>query len=134
LARSEESSGGSPPDVTPEDGAVADAGGRALACTLAAALAFAAVVMVIAAVDLGETPLKSEISRADAVAGVEVYDGSSTAKTASTVAFWASGATAAAAVLAALVVAGTRRWNPFLMPLAGLAIVLGAIAILINNI
>ena len=113
---------------------MADAGGRALACTLAAALAFAAAVMAMASLDLGDTPLQSEISRADAVAGVEVYEGSSSAKTLSTIAFWASGAAAAAGVLAALIMAATRRWNPALMPLAGLSVVLGATGILINNI
>ena len=113
---------------------MADAGGRALACTLAAALAFAAAVMVMAAIDLSDTPLRTEVSRADAVAGVEVYDGSSAAKTLSTVAFWASGVSAAAGVLAALVVAATRRWNRAVMPLAGLSVTLGGIGILINNL
>jgi Mn2+/Fe2+ NRAMP family transporter len=134
LASSEESPGAQSPGKPPEDGAVADAGGRALACTLAAALAFAAAVMIMTAIDLGGTPLESEVSRADAIAGTEVYDGSSTAKTLSTIAFWASGVTAAVAVLAALVVAGTRRWNGALMPLAGLSVVLGAIGVLINNL
>lgn len=90
--------------------------------------------MVAAALDLGDTPLRSEIPRADAAVGeVEFYDGSEAAKTLSTISFWASAASAAAAVLAALVVAATRRWNRALMPLAGLAVVLGGAGILINN-
>lgn len=56
------------------------------------------------------------------VTGVEVYEGSSTAKTLSTVAFWASGVAAAAGVVAAFVVAAIRRWNRALMPLAGLSV------------
>jgi len=134
LVRSSETSGGAAPDPQPLDDGTPGAGGRALTCTLAAALAFAAAVMVAAALDLGNTPLRSEISRADAAAGgVEFYEGSKTAKTLSTISFWASAASAAAAVLAALVVAATRRWNRALMPLAGLAVVLGGTGILINN-
>lgn len=103
--------------------------------TLAAALGFAAAVMIMAALDLGDTPLRSELSRADAAAGgVEFYDGSATAKTVSTIAFWASGAAAAAAVALALLIAATNRWSRWLMPAAGLAVILGAIGILINNV
>jgi hypothetical protein len=134
LVNSEERPGGDSPGTPSEDGAVADAGGRALACTLAAALAFAAAVMVMAAIDLGDTPLRGEIPPADESAGAEFYDGSSTAKTLSTIAFWASGACAAAAVVAALVVAATRRWNRALMPLAGLSVLLGGAGVLINNL
>lgn len=99
------------------------------------ALAFAAAVMIMAALDLADTPVQSEIPRADAAAGgVEFYDGSKTAKTVSTIGFWASGAAATAAVLTALVVAATRRWNRALLPLAGVSVILGAVGILINNI
>lgn len=91
--------------------------------------------MIMTALDLGDTPLRSELSRVDAAAGgVEFYDGSATAKTMSTIAFWASGAVAATAVALSLLIAATNRWSRGLMPAAGLAVALGATGIVINNV
>jgi hypothetical protein len=114
----------------------ADRGGRALAALLGCALVFAAVVMILAAVDIDDTPLRSELQLSDVPVGgsVEYYDGSSTEKRVTTIAYFTSGALAAVAALFAFAIAISGRLNPLLWPATGLAIAVGVAGMLVNNV
>jgi hypothetical protein len=122
--------------ASPADPPRSDRGGRALAALLGCALVFAAVVMILAAVDIDETPLRSELQLSDVPVGgsVEYYDGSSTEKTVTTIAYFTSGALAAVAALLAFAIAITGRLNRLLWPATGLAIAVGVAGLLVNNV
>jgi hypothetical protein len=128
-----------PPPAAPADDETASGGWRALGVVLALALAFASAVMIIAMVDIGDTP------RCDDRAGVqaeilkegpdaECFDGSSAQKTISLVLGWPSGILAGIAALFALYFAATGRRGRTLLQLVALAIVLGALSIGIGSI
>jgi hypothetical protein len=129
----------SPPSAPP--GEEEPSGGwRALGVVLALALAFACAVMVVAMVDIGDTPrcddpaaLEEErVESGDLV--IECFDGSQTQKVISLVLGWPAGILAGIAALVALFFAATGRQGQLLLRLTGTAIVLGGLSILIGSI
>ena len=113
---------------------------RPLAALLALVLAFAAVAMALAMVDIGGTPrcddpaaLAEEIAETGATE-VECFDGSETQKALSVVLGSASGLLAALAALAALVFALTGRRGSLMIRLTAAAIVLGGLGILVGSV
>ena len=123
-------------EAGPESAERADLGWRLLAFLLACALVFAAAVMIIAAADISDLPLESEVKGSDIPAGgsIDVYEGSATEHTLTTAAFFASGGLAAVAAVLALAIAITGRFNGLLWLATGAAIALGAGAVVLNNL
>lgn len=130
----------SPPPPPPPAAPVADderasGGWRALGVVLALALAFACAVMVIAMVDIGDTPIEKDcVTPSQGGTCLEYFDGSSAQKTATLVLGWPSGLIAGIAALLALVFAATGRHGRLLLQLTGAAIALGAASILIGSV
>jgi hypothetical protein len=124
-----------PPPTVPEE-EKASGGWRALAIVLALALAFASAVMIVAMVDIGDTPTCDDVlsGEAELPSDNECFDGSSGQKTASLVLGWPSGVLAGVAALFALYFAATGRHGRTLLQLVGLALVLGALSIGIGSI
>lgn len=129
-----------PAPPPPADDGKASGGLRALAAVIALVLAFAAAVMIFVAVDIGETSTCDQFF-GDVASGEitpdpddECFDGSSAQKTISVVLAWASGVAGVLAVLAALALAITGRRGRLLAQLAGAAIALGGLSILIGSI
>jgi hypothetical protein len=118
----------------------AGGGWRVLGVILALALAFAAAVMIVAMVDIGDTPRcddEAAIAAERQATGEEViecFEGSSTQKTISLVLGWPSGVLAGLAGLLALYFAATGRRGTLLLRLTGVAIALGALSIVIGSI
>jgi hypothetical protein len=129
-----------PPPTTPAsaplDDGKASGGWRALGLILALVLAFACAVMVIAMADIGSTPTCDDVrSGAAAVpSDNECFDGSSGQKIISLVLGWPSGVLAGVAALIALMFTFTGRRGGLLLRITGLAVVLGALSILIGSI
>jgi hypothetical protein len=121
-----------PPPTTPDE-ETASGGWRALGVLLALALAFASAVMIVAMVDIGDTPVGAQECR-ETPGCDEYFDGSSGQKTASLVLGWPSGVLAGVAALFALYFAATGRRGRTLMQLVGVALVLGALSIGIGTI
>ena len=113
---------------------------RALALLIALVLAFGAAVMIAVAVDIGDTAtcdeFLEEVASGDRVPDFddECFDGSSAQKTISVVLAWASGIVGVVAALVALMVAVTGTRGPLLARVAGAAVVLGILSILIGSI
>jgi hypothetical protein len=110
---------------------------RLLSLLLGVALAFAATVMVVNALDVADALLRDdpEVKRAERQGeAVEYYDGSSAARTLTVALGMASGALALVAAVLSAWVAATARVSPLVMPLTGTAIVLGVATIVINNV
>jgi hypothetical protein len=113
---------------------------RWLGVLLALALAFAAAVMVVRVVEIGDLPRCDDQAAIDAKsaetgeAQIDCFKGSQTKKTISVAAGWPSGAVAAVASLLALYFAATGRRGPLLLRLTTAAIVLGAISIVTRSI
>ena len=124
-----------PPDDRTTEGR-AGGGWRVLALVLALALAFACAVMVIAMSDIGETPTCEEIRSGEAPipADRECFDGSSGQKTASLALGWPSAVVAGLAALIALYFTLTGRAGSLVLRVTGVAIVLGALSILVGSI
>ena len=124
-----------PPPTTPPDDS-ASGTWRALGGVLVVALAFACAVMVLAMVDIGETPTCDDILSGEAAlpADGECYDGSSTQKTINLVLGWPSGVLAGIAALMALYFVVTGRRGRLMLQLTGAAIVLGGLGILIGTL
>jgi hypothetical protein len=114
----------------------ASGGWRALGIVLALALAFASAVMIVAMVDIGDTPTCDDVLSGEAAlpSDNECFDGSSGQKTASLVLGWPSGVLAGVAALFALYFAATGRRGRTLLQLVGVALVLGALSIGIGSI
>jgi hypothetical protein len=124
-----------PPPTSAVDDDRASGGWRALGVVLALALAFACAVMVIAMVDIGDTPIEKDcVTPLQGGTCVEYFDGSSAQKTATLVLGWPSGVIAGIAALVALAFAATGRYGRLLLQLTGAAIVLGAASILIGSV
>jgi hypothetical protein len=123
-----------PPPPTREDRA--GGGWRVLAVILALALAFACAVMVVAMVDIGDTPSCDDVLSGEAAvpADGECFDGSSTQKTISLILGWPSAVLAGIAALVALFFTFTGRQGRLVLQLTGAAIVLGALSILIGSV
>jgi hypothetical protein len=142
-------SGTRPPEPTrpppPPPGAAADTetvsgGWRLLGVVLALALAFACAVLVIAMLDIGDTPrcddpaaLEEERAETGDLV-IECFEGSQVQKVISLVLGWPSGILAGIAALVALFFAATGRNGQLLLRLTGTAIVLGGLSILIGSI
>jgi len=122
-----------PPPTTEERGG---AGWRVLAVILALALAFACAVMVVAMVDIGDTPTCDDVLSGEAAvpSDGECFDGSSTQKTISLILGWPSAVLAGIAALMALFFTFTGRQGRLVLQLTGAAIVLGALSILIGSV
>jgi hypothetical protein len=129
-----------PPAGAPSDAEQATTGWRLLGVVLALALAFACAVMVIAMLDIGDTPrcddpaaLEEErVESGDLV--IECFEGSQAQKVISLVLGWPSAILAGIAALVALFFAATGRQGQLLLRLTGAAIVLGGLSILIGSI
>jgi hypothetical protein len=122
-----------PPPSYPSDDEKAGGGMRALAVVLALVLAFGAAVMIIAGADISDTPIA-----ADCIANPEVipddgecFDGSDSNQTIVTILLYASGAFAAVAALLALAFAVTGIRGRLAIQVALVAVVVGAIALII---
>jgi|Tabmets5t2r1_1033131.scaffolds.fasta_scaffold61704_2 hypothetical protein len=129
-----------PPPEAPSDDDTATTGWRLLGVLLALALAFACAVMVIAMLDIGDTPrcddpaaLEEERAETDDLV-IECFDGSQAQKVISLVLGWPSAILAGIAALVALFFAATGRQGQLLLRLTGTAIVLGGLSILIGSI
>jgi hypothetical protein len=111
-------------------------GWRALAIVLALALAFASAVMVIAMLDIGETPTCADVRSGEEPLPEdrECFEGSSEQKGASLVLGWPSGVLAGVAAVLALVFAATGRYGRLLVQLTAAAIALGGISILVGSV
>ena len=122
-----------PPPTTEERGG---AGWRVLAVILALALAFACAVMVVAMVDIGDTPTCDDVLSGEVAvpSDGECFDGSSTQKTISLILGWPSAVLAGIAALVALFFTFTGRQGRLVLQLTGAAIVLGALSILIGSV
>jgi hypothetical protein len=133
------------PPPPPPPGAAADAerasgGWRLLGVLLALALAFACAVMVIAMLDIGDTPrcddpaaLEEERAETGDLV-IECFEGSQAQKVISLVLGWPGAILAGIAALVALFFAATGRQGQWLLRLTGAAIVLGGLSILIGSI
>jgi hypothetical protein len=119
-----------PPPGAPADAEQATTGWRLLGVVLALALAFASAVMVIAMLDIGDTPLRDDCAVDPDC--TEYFDGSQAQKTISLILGWPSGVLAGVAALVALYFAATGRQGQLLMRLTGAAIVLGGLSILVG--
>ena len=131
--RSPETATTQPPPPAPPSAEDRKAGGgwRILAVILALALAFASAVMIYAMIDIGDTPLRDDCVPPQCT---EYFDGSSTQKTISLALGWPSGVLAGIAALLALVFAMTGRRGRLVLQLTGLAVVLGALSILVGSL
>jgi hypothetical protein len=129
-----------PPPDAPAEEEKATGGWRLLGVVLALALAFACAVMVIAMLDIGDTPrcddpaaLEEERQESGDLV-IECFEGSEAQKVISLVLGWPSGILAGIAALVALLFAATGRHGQLLLRLTGTAIVLGGLSILIGSI
>jgi hypothetical protein len=129
-----------PPPGAPADTEKATTGWRLLGVLLALALAFACAVMVIAMIDIADTPrcddpaaLEEERQESGDLV-IECFEGSETQKVISLVLGWPSAVLAGIAALVALFFAATGRQGQLLLRLTGAAIVLGGLSILIGSI
>lgn len=129
-----------PPPPAPGDSGKASGGMRALGLLLALVLAFGAAVMILVAIDIGDTAtcedFVSDVTSGETTLSLddECFDGSSTQKAVSVVLAWASGIVGAVAVLIALMFAFTGTRGGLLARAAGAAVVLGALSIVIGSI
>lgn len=129
-----------PPGHSSAEDRKASRGMRALAVLIALVLGFAAAVMIAVAIDIGGTSTCDQLF--DDVASGEVtldfddecFDGSSAQKTISVVLAWLSGILGVLAVIAALALAIRGTGGRRLAQLAGAAIIVGGLSILIGSI
>lgn len=137
-----EAAGSRPPAAPPPPGAASDrvdqpdrtgGGWRALAVLLALALAFAAAVMILLAVDLAEKPICADVGGAER-ATEDCFDVSAAQKTISTVLAWPAGILCAIAACVSLYFAATGRRGRLVLQVAGAAILLGALSILVGSV
>jgi hypothetical protein len=113
---------------------------RALGILIALVLAFGAAVMIAVAIDIGDTSTCDDFF--DDVASGQVvpdfddecFDGSSAQKAISVVLAWGSGIVGALAVVIALMFAVTGTRGGLLARVAGAAVALGVLSIVIGSI
>ena len=131
-----------PPSPAPPSGDPERASGamRALGALLALVLAFGAAVMILVAVDIGDTATcddyREDVESGELVPELddECFDGSSAQKSVSVVLAWASGIVGALAALTALLFAITGTRGSLLARLAGAAVALGVLSIVIGSV
>jgi hypothetical protein len=122
-----------PPDAPSGAGEERAGGGwRALGVLLAFALLFASAVMIIAMVEIADTPLL-DACRADPTC-TEYFDGSSAQKTIAVALGFISGALAGVGALIALLFAVTGTRGRLLLQVTGAAIAFGALSLLIGSV
>ena len=122
-----------PPDAPTGAGEERAGGGwRALGVLLALALLFASAVMIIAMVEIADTPLL-DACRADPTC-TEYFDGSSAQKTIAVALGFISGALAGVGALIALYFAATGARGRLLLQVTGAAIAFGALSLLIGSV
>lgn len=121
-----------PPAPAPAAEEAPTGGLRGLAGLLALALAFAAAVLIALAVDTADQPTREDCVVTPGC--TEYFDGGSAQK-ATTVAFLGlGGAFGVAGVIVCLLVAtsgGSSRW---MLPVTGMAILFGAIGVVVANV
>jgi hypothetical protein len=129
-----------PPPPTMGGSGQASGGMRALGALIALVLAFGAAVMIAVAIDIGDTPTCDDFLE-DVASGEitldlddECFDGSSAQKAISVVLAWASGLVGAIAVIIALMFAFTGNRSGLLARVAGAAVVLGILSIVIGSV
>ena len=118
-----------PPPPTTTDDEVASGGWRALGAVLALALAFACAVMIIAMLDIADTPFQ-DACRADPTC-TEYFDGSSAQRAVGVVLGFGSAFFAGIGSLFALYFTFTGRRGRTLLQLVAVAITLGVLSLLI---
>ena len=129
-----------PPPTASGDSEKASGGMRALGVLVALVLAFGAAVMIAVAVDIGDTAtcddFLQEVASGEREADFddECFDGSSAQKSISVVLAWASGIVGVLAVLVALMFAATGTRGGLLARVAGAAVVLGVLSILVGSL
>jgi hypothetical protein len=125
--------GQAPPPPPPR--ARASAGLRALAVLLALVLAFGAAVMIVAMVDINDTPTCADVrsGKAQPREG-HCFDGGKTQRLITVVIGFAGGAVGAVAALLALVFTFTGRRGRVVLLLTALAVVLSGLSILIGSV
>ena len=128
-----------PPPAPPGtgDSGKASGGMRALGVLIALVLAFGAAVMIAVAIDIGDTSTCDDFASLpveEQLEDNECFDGSSAQKSISVVLAWGSGIVGAIAVIVALMFAATGTRGPLLARVAGAAVVLGILSILIGSI
>ena len=105
---------------------------RALAGLLALALAFAAAVLIGLAVDTADQPTRDDCVATEGCR--EYFDGGSAQK-ATTVAFLGlGGAFGVAGVIVCLMVATSGAGSRLMLPVTGIAILFGAIGVVVANV
>jgi hypothetical protein len=111
-------------------------GWRLLGVPLSLALGFGCAVMAAAMSDIGGTPTCHDVStgRAAVPPGGECFSGSSLQKAITLGLGWPSSAVAAVAGLVALAFAITGRRGRLALLLAGVAIVLGGLSVLLGSV
>jgi hypothetical protein len=129
-----------PPPAPSAEPGKSSGGMRALAALLALVLAFGAAVMILVAIDIGDTStcdqLREDVESGEVVLDLddECFDGSSGQKAVSVILAWASGIVGALAALLALLFAITGTRGPLLVRAAGAAVALGVLSIVIGSI
>ncbi len=131
-----------PPPAPPAtgDSGKASGGMRALGALIALVLAFGAAVMIAVAIDIGDTATCEDFLQ-DVASGErtleiddECFEGSSAQKSISVALAWASGVVGAIAVIVALMFAFTGTRAALLARVAGAAVVLGILSIVIGSV
>ena len=129
-----------PPPPATGDSGKASGGMRALGALIALVLAFGAAVMIAVAIDIGDTATCDDFLQ-DVASGErtlelddECFDGSSAQKAISVALAWASGVVGVIAVVVALMFAFTGTRGPLLARVAGAAVVLGILSIVIGSV
>jgi hypothetical protein len=118
------------PDALPPPEEEPTGGLRGLAALLALALAFAAAVLIVRAVDTADQKLLEDCVRA----GCEGFDGGA-AQRGTTVAFLGlGGVVGVAGVIICLLVATSGSGSRWMLPVTGAAILFGAIGVVVGNV
>jgi hypothetical protein len=109
---------------------------RALAVLVGLALGFGCAVMAAAMSDIGSTPTCHDVSSGKAAIppGGECFSGSSLQKAITLGLGWPSGVVAGVAGLVAMAFSITGRRGPLGLVLAGVAILLGGLSVLLGSV
>jgi hypothetical protein len=105
---------------------------RGLAALLALALAFAAAVLIVLAVDTADQKIREDCVAAQAC--TEYFDGGSAQKAATVVFLGLGGAFGVAGVIVCMFVAATGAASRWMLPVTGMAILFGAIGVVVANV
>ena len=122
-----------PPPAESRDPDKAGMGLRILGILLAFVIAFGAAVMIVAAGEIADTPTEEEVTSGEEPlpADGEVYDGSESERSITTVLGYASGGVGALAFLLGIAFLVTGRRGGMFLGAVVLAVVLAGVALLI---